>query len=239
MGIAISSALLSMEMGMGGQMMDGVLIPDFSGEHRMGTTIMAVRYDGDGGGVVMGADSRTSTGSYVANRVSDKITPVCNNVAVCRSGSAADTQALTEYVKLFLAQHSIELEADPEVKTAAHLFNKLNYQNKNALSAGIIVGGWDKYNRGTVWTIPLGGGLVEQPFSLGGSGSGYIYGYCDANYRQNMTRAECEEFVKNAVSLAMSLDGSSGGVIRLVTIHENGMDRQYVPGDALPEFWNG
>ncbi|RYY70816.1 hypothetical protein EON63_22210 [archaeon] len=31
---------------------------------------MAVVFDG---GVVMGADSRTSTGSYVANRVSDKV----------------------------------------------------------------------------------------------------------------------------------------------------------------------
>jgi hypothetical protein len=28
------------------------------------------------GGVVLGADSRTSTGSYVANRVTDKITPL-------------------------------------------------------------------------------------------------------------------------------------------------------------------
>ena len=41
------------------------------------TTIMAVEYDG---GVVMGADSRTSTGSYVANRVSDKITYVHDKV---------------------------------------------------------------------------------------------------------------------------------------------------------------
>ena len=27
---------------------------------------------------------------------------------------------------------------------------------------------WDKYSKGTVWTIPLGGGMVQQPFSLGG-----------------------------------------------------------------------
>ena len=46
--------------------------------HRQ-TTIMAVEYDG---GVVMGADSRTSTGSYVANRVSDKITYVHDKVCV-------------------------------------------------------------------------------------------------------------------------------------------------------------
>ena len=33
---------------------------------------MAVSFNG---GVVLGADSRTSTGSYVANRVTDKLTP--------------------------------------------------------------------------------------------------------------------------------------------------------------------
>jgi hypothetical protein len=45
----------------------------------MQTTIMAVEYDG---GVVMGADSRTSSGSYIANRVSDKITYVHDKVFV-------------------------------------------------------------------------------------------------------------------------------------------------------------
>ena len=36
---------------------------------------------------------------------------------------------------------SIELEEDPEVKTVSYLFNKLNYNNKNNLMAGLIVGG--------------------------------------------------------------------------------------------------
>eukprot|EP00978_Attheya_sp_CCMP212_P048701 scaffold562946_cov55-Attheya_sp.AAC.3 len=35
-----------------------------------GTTIMAIPFEG---GVVLGADSRVSTGTYIANRVSDKI----------------------------------------------------------------------------------------------------------------------------------------------------------------------
>ncbi|KAL5706669.1 proteasome endopeptidase complex [Ranunculus cassubicifolius] len=52
--------------------------------HSMGTTIIGVTYDG---GVVLGADSRTSTGMYVANRASDKITELTDNVYVCRSGS--------------------------------------------------------------------------------------------------------------------------------------------------------
>lgn len=66
------------------------------------TTIAAVVFDG---GVVLGADSRTSTGSYVANRVSDKIVPIHDYIWSCRSGSAADTQAVTDYVKYYLNAH--------------------------------------------------------------------------------------------------------------------------------------
>lgn len=57
------------------------------------------------GGVVLGADSRTSTGSYVANRVSDKVVPIHDYVWACRSGSAADTQAVTDYVKYYINAH--------------------------------------------------------------------------------------------------------------------------------------
>ena len=55
---------------------------------------MAVAYDG---GVVLGADSRVSTGTYVSNRASDKLTPLSDFVWLLRSGSAADTQAIADY----------------------------------------------------------------------------------------------------------------------------------------------
>lgn len=88
-----------------------------------------------------------------------------------------------------------------------------------------------------VFCIPLGGALVQQPFAIGGSGSTYIYGYCDANYKEGMTKAECQAFVKNALALAMARDGSSGGVIRLVTVDKDGTDREFFAGDKLPSFW--
>lgn len=59
-----------------------------------GTTIVACAYNG---GVVLGADSRVSTGTYISNRASDKITPLCDSVYLLRSGSAADTQAVSDY----------------------------------------------------------------------------------------------------------------------------------------------
>ncbi|KAG9088413.1 Proteasome subunit beta type-1 [Ceratobasidium sp. UAMH 11750] len=59
------------------------------GEVNLGTSIMAVQFKD---GVVIGADSRTTMGSYIANRVTDKLTHVHDRVYCCRSGSAADTQ---------------------------------------------------------------------------------------------------------------------------------------------------
>merc|ERR1719159_2400779 len=99
---------------------------------------MAIPFDG---GVVLGADSRVSTGVYVANRVSDKIAQISEHIFVCRSGSAADTQALTDYVRFYLSQLSIQTGRPPSVKTAAHLMRKLCYENKDNLLAGVIIGG--------------------------------------------------------------------------------------------------
>eukprot|EP00510_Aplanochytrium_minuta_P004217 CAMPEP_0184012500 /NCGR_PEP_ID=MMETSP0954-20121128/4454_1 /TAXON_ID=627963 /ORGANISM="Aplanochytrium sp, Strain PBS07" /LENGTH=200 /DNA_ID=CAMNT_0026292509 /DNA_START=413 /DNA_END=1015 /DNA_ORIENTATION=- len=193
---------------------------------------MAVKFDG---GVVVGADSRTSTGIYVANRVSDKLTPLHDQIYCCRSGSAADTQAITDIVRMQLQQHSTELGRSPSVKTAAALVQRICYEYKDQLMAGIICAGFDEVkNDGSVYNIPLGGACIEQPYSIGGSGSTYIYGFCDANYEPNMNAEACKDFVKRALSHAMARDGSSGGVIRLVTITKNGAVREFFSGAELP-----
>ncbi len=57
------------------------------------------------GGVVIGADTRTTTGAYVANRVTDKLTRVTDRIYCCRSGSAADTQAIADVVSYHLEFH--------------------------------------------------------------------------------------------------------------------------------------
>lgn len=40
--------------------------------------------------------------AYIANRVTDKLTKVCDNIYCCRSGSAADTQAITDIVAYYM-----------------------------------------------------------------------------------------------------------------------------------------
>lgn len=69
-------------------------VGNFSTPPHTGTTIVAVSYNG---GVVLAADSRVSTGNYISNRASNKITSLSDSVYLLRSGSASDTQAVADY----------------------------------------------------------------------------------------------------------------------------------------------
>lgn len=148
-----------------------------------------------------------------------------NKIWCCRSGSAADTQAVADIVKyhleLYVAQHGKE----PSAKVAASIFQELTYTNKDALTAGLIVAGFDEKTNGEVFSIPLGGSVHKQPFAIAGSGSAYIYGWTEKNFKEDFTREEVIEFVKTALSQAIKWDGSSGGVIRQVLLTKNGIER--------------
>jgi 20S proteasome subunit beta 1 len=85
-------------------------------------------------GVILGADSRTTTGSYIANRVTDKLTQVHDTIWCCRSGSAADTQAVADIVHYHLGMYGITNNEKPTTQTAAALFQELCYSNKDQLS---------------------------------------------------------------------------------------------------------
>ncbi|XP_052866206.1 proteasome subunit beta type-6 [Anopheles cruzii] len=190
-----------------------------------GTTIMAVEFED---GVVIGADSRTSTGTYVANRVTDKLTRLTDKIYCCRSGSAADTQAIADIVTYSLNYHENQTGEEPLVEDAANEFRQYCYNYRDSLTAGIIVAGWDRKNGGQVYSIPIGGMQIRQNVSVGGSGSSYIYGFVKENYRPGMGRAECVEFVKKSVFHAMYHDGSSGGVCRIGVITKDGIEREVV-----------
>ncbi|CAN7940409.1 unnamed protein product [Ixodes hexagonus] len=213
------------------------VVPDFlTAEHLTGTSIIAVEFDG---GVVLGADSRTTTGAYIANRVSDKLTRVTDRIYCCRSGSSADTQAITDIVAYHLGFYEMELGEPAQVETAASVFRELCYNYRDQLMAGIICAGWDRKKGGQVYMIPLGGMVLRQPVAIGGSGSSYVYGYVDAHYKKDMTKAECLQFVTNTLALAMARDGSSGGVIRLAVITKDGVERKVLTGDEIPKFYQG
>lgn len=194
------------------------------GEVSLGTSIMAVKFKD---GVILGADSRTSTGTYIANRVLDKLTQIHDTIYCCRSGLAADTQAVADIVKYHLQMLALQLPPGekPSTKVAASIFQEICYNNKDALSAGIICAGYDPVNKGQVFSVPIGGSMHEQEYAIAGLGSTFIYGWCDENFKPNMEKDECVSFIKSALAEAIKWDGLSGGVVRMVILTDAGVER--------------
>uniref|UniRef100_A0A9J7Z2C7 Uncharacterized protein n=1 Tax=Cyprinus carpio carpio TaxID=630221 RepID=A0A9J7Z2C7_CYPCA len=158
-----------------------------------------VRYEG---GVVIGSDSRASKCSffflckYVSSRVINKV-----------------IQAVTNAVIHQLSFHSMQMEEPPLVKSVAAIMGSFCYTHQDELSARFIMAGWDQM----VFTVSLGGMILEQEFTVGGSGSTFIYGYAFINY------------FPPALTLAMDRDNVSGGIVHLAIVTEKGAERQLIP----------
>lgn len=198
---------------------------------RMGTTLVAARWGNSprDGGVVVGADSRTSRGTLVSNRLADKVTALSESIVVARSGSAADSQLVVERARHEMARAQLECDGQAmTVRASAQLVSRLCHDN-DGLSVSLLCAGWDHVHGAQLFSVPRGGSLVaatDVGFAFSGSGSAFVLGWCDAHWHPGMTQDECVEFVDQALALATARDGSSGGARQLVTIDASGTRRQ-------------
>ncbi len=77
-----------------------------------------------------------------------------------------------------------ELQHNARVETVAQLVMQMNYANKDNLIGALIVAGFDHIDQeGQVYGIPIGGTMSREKWAIDGSGSTYIWGFCDAAYR--------------------------------------------------------
>ena len=134
-----------------------------------------------------------------------------------------------------VAQTKIELGHSPSVHCVAKLVSSVNYANKHLVAASLVAG-WDPDEGGQVYGIPIGGTIARESWAIDGSGSTYIWGYMDSTFREDFTKEQAQECVKEAVALAMCRDGSSGGIIRMHTVDENGAEYKYIQGPDVPLF---
>ncbi|EDW08898.1 uncharacterized protein Dmoj_GI19318 [Drosophila mojavensis] len=191
-----------------------------------GTTILAAEFDG---GVVLGADTRTSCRTYVSNRTADKLTRITDHIYCCRSGSAAQTQTLAESVGSSLCGFQNVSNASCLVRDAAVQFRNKIYSTRKLLLASIIVAGWDRALGGQVYTVPISGLLVPERYAMAGSGSSYIQGFMAAHFKPGLNQEDAVDVVKRAIRLAIRQDCSSGGVIRIGIITADGMSTSIYP----------
>nr|UXY87935.1 26S proteasome, beta-1 SU [Cryptomonas curvata] len=190
----------------------------------LGTTLIGIKLNNS---IIIAADSQTSSGSLINNRVAEKLSKLNDHIVCSRSGAAADTQHIVDYLECLMSKNFNQTREPINVRAAVQILREICYKNKNA-NYGFICGGWDRFHGAQLYSINQGGALFKQPFLLTGSGSIYISSFCEANYREDMSYLQSRNFIIKAISMAMNRDSNTGGVIKLCSINYNGIKKEIV-----------
>lgn len=166
---------------------------------------------------------------FVGNKCSDKLEPIHHRIYAQRSGTSSHTSTIAKYVRHYIDIQALELGNFPPVESAAGIMREIIFNNRNSLSASMICSGWDPYKGFQIYAVNQTGFKNEGDYAVSGSGSVFITGFMDANFKADMSREEVKEFLKTCISLACYRDGSSGGCIRLVDIQKDKINREFHP----------
>ena len=136
---------------------------------------------------MLAADGRSAS-FYVGNMCSDKLEPMHQRIYCQRSGTSSHTSYIARIVRYYLDVQAQELGGLPPVKSAAGIMREIIFANRQHLSASMICSGWDPYEGFQIYKVNQTGFKSEGNFAVSGSGSGYIMGFIDANYKPDMSK---------------------------------------------------
>jgi 20S proteasome subunit beta 2 len=185
---------------------------------KTGTTIVGMTYDG---GVVLGADTRATGGSEVAEKNCEKIHYLAPNIYCCGAGTAADTEKTTEIISSQLELLRMDTHSSSRVVTACTLLKRMLFKYQGHISAALVLGGCDSQGP-HVYQIYPHGSTGKLPYTTMGSGSLAAMSVFESSWKEGMTEDEAEALVKRAIGAGIFNDLGSGSNVDTCIIRMDG-----------------
>ncbi|KAM7542278.1 hypothetical protein Aperf_G00000000874 [Anoplocephala perfoliata] len=187
---------------------------------KTGTTLAAVTF---ADGVVLGADTRATEGSIVADKSCEKIHYIADNIYCCGAGTAADTQMVTRMISSQIELHRLNTGRKPRVVAALRLIKQHLFKYQGHVGAACILGGVDNFGPHLYGVHPYGSS-DKLPYTTMGSGCLASMSVLEAKYRPNMSRDEAVELVRQAIYAGVFNDLYSGTGVDLCIITSKGSE---------------
>lgn len=184
---------------------------------KTGTTIVGVVYCD---GVVLGADTRATEGTIVADKRCRKIHYMAPNIMCCGAGTAADTEAVTQMVSSKLTLHRHVTRKQSRVSEAMTMLKRHLYRYQGYVSAALVLGGVDVEGP-FLATVAPHGNTDRLPFVCMGSGSIAAMAALETGYKDNLSLEEAKKLVHGAIWNGMFNDPYSGTQVDLCVITKN------------------
>ena len=183
---------------------------------KTGTSTVGRTFDG---GVVVGADHRATMGHFIANKSVKKLFKISNNVALTTAGLVGHAQSLSRTLAAELRLYELKRNASMTVRGAATLTANILVGRPHYVQ--LLIVGTDE-DGPSVYSIDSAGGSIPDVYCATGSGSPFMYGVLEDQYKDGMSRNQALKVAAKALLASAQRDAASG----------NGMDLAVITKDA-------
>jgi len=179
---------------------------------KTGTSTIGITFDG---GVVVGADHRATMGHFIANKSVQKLFKIGNNLALTTAGLVGHAQSLSRTLSAEVSLFELRRQQSMTVKGAATLTANILVGRPHWVQ--LLIVGVDE-DGGHVYSIDSAGGSIPDKYCATGSGSPYMYGVLEDNFKEGMSRSEALKLAARALHASGQRDAASGNGMDLAVI---------------------
>jgi proteasome beta subunit len=173
-------------------------------------------------GVVIATEQRATMGTLIAHKATKKLYQIDEHMALATAGLVGDLQVLARYLNAEANLYRLKRDNQMPIKSAATLMsNILNQRKFYPYYVQLILGGFDAAG-GHVYSLDAAGGAIADKYTAGGSGSPYVFGVLEDNYKDDLTTEEGIDLAIRAITAAKNRDSASGGMISVAVITKEG-----------------
>jgi proteasome beta subunit len=182
-------------------------------------------------GVVIASEQRATMGTLIAHKTTKKLYKIDDHLALATAGLVGDLQTLARYLNAEANLYRLKRDAKMPVNSAATLMaNILNQRKFAPYYVQLILGGYDSTG-GYIYALDAAGGAIPDKYTSAGSGSPYVFGVLEDNYKDNLTTDEGVNIAIRAITAAMNRDSASGGMMSIAVITKDGY--KDIPEDEI------
>ena len=183
---------------------------------KTGTSTVGITYDG---GVVVGADHRATMGHFIANKSVQKLFRISDNIALTTAGLVGHAQSLSRVLAAELKLFELKRDMPMTVKGAATF--TANILSGRPHYVQLLIVGVDPSGP-SVYSIDSAGGSIPDTYCATGSGSPYMYGVLEDQFKIGMSKDQALSLAAKALLASAQRDAASG----------NGMDLAFITNES-------
>ena len=193
---------------------------DLENVNKTGTTTIGISTSE---GVVVATDMRASLGGrFVSNKDVQKVEQIHPTAALTLVGSVGGAQSFIRSLRAEVNLYEARRGEDISIGALATLAG--NFARGGPFFAiNPILGGVDDEGH-HVYSIDPAGGVMEDDYTVTGSGLTVAYGTLEREYEDDMTNDEAKRVAASGIKAAVERDTGSGNGVFLATVTDEGVD---------------